>query len=85
MKDFETLEDIIKKRRKATPLEDSDRMPAGAKHKETDETSPPNAEKELLISYLEHDPPFHCRRTLDQYYYHTLANTGSAKPSFIPY
>jgi len=37
---------------------------------------PTQRRKELLISYLEHDPPLHCRRTLDQYYYHTLANTS---------
>ncbi|KAE9365823.1 hypothetical protein N431DRAFT_487728 [Stipitochalara longipes BDJ] len=34
------------------------------------------SEERLLNAYLvEHPPPLHLRRTLDQYYYHTLQNT----------
>lgn len=35
-----------------------------------------NDEQKLLRAYLTNDHPLHIRRTLDQYYYHTLADTS---------
>ncbi|KAK1752328.1 ankyrin repeat-containing domain protein [Echria macrotheca] len=74
-KDFEAREYIINEKKKPKSSDESG-MPAGKKKTETDDAPHLNAEKELLSSYLEFDPPLHCRRTLDQYYYHTLANTS---------
>lgn len=35
-----------------------------------------NSEQKLLKAYLTNKHPLHLRRTLDQYYYHTLENTS---------
>jgi len=31
----------------------------------------------MLRSFVHHDPPLHIRRTLDQFYFHTLEDTGN--------
>jgi len=68
---FQALDAIIEERKK-------NKSEASADHKQktTIDDVPPNADVDLLSKYLEHSPPLHCRRTLDQYYYHTLPNTS---------
>lgn len=72
--EFQTLNAIIDERKKKKRSEEMG-IPVDDKRKGTAEI-PPNADVELLSNYLEHNPPLHCRRTLDQYYYHTLPNTS---------